>query len=370
MSAYKGDRPPTPLRFTSSMEVPEENEAETNAGLIDQMNKISQTTFEHSGHAIRSVHAKSHGVVRGELSVLDALPPELAQGLFAKPGRYTVALRFSTLPGDILDDSVSTPRGLAMKVIGVEGARLPGTEGDVTQDFVMVNGPAFSAPTAAKFLGNLKMLAATTDKAEGLKKVVSAVARGTESMIEAFGGKSPTITTMGGHPETHILGETFYSQVPILYGDYIAKFSVQPIFDVSLLKDAPIDANGHPNALRDAVSEYFATKGGEWEFRVQLCTDLDTMPIEDASVIWPEDASPYIPVARLQVEPQPSWDPGMVTAIDEGLAFSPWHGLAAHRPLGSVMRARNTTYTNSAEFRGKHNGCPMHEPKAATNLRG
>ena len=62
-------------------------------------------------------------------------------------------------------------------------------------------------------------------------------------------------------------------------------------------------------------------------------------------------------------------DPAVVAAIDEGLAFSPWHGLAAHRPLGSVMRARNTTYTNSAEFRGKHNGCPMHEPKAATDLR-
>lgn len=30
------------------------------------------------------------------------------------------------------------------------------------------------------------------------------------------------------------------------------------------------------------------------------------MPIKDALVVWPEDVSPYIPVARLQVEPQPS----------------------------------------------------------------
>jgi len=48
-------------------------------------------------------------------------------------------MRFSTLPGDVLDDSVSTPRGLAMKVIGVEGERLEGSEGDVTQDFVLIN---------------------------------------------------------------------------------------------------------------------------------------------------------------------------------------------------------------------------------------
>lgn len=363
MSAHTGNSPAAPLRFAPSMEVPEENEAATNASLIETLGKISQTTFEHSGHAIRSVHAKSHGVLRGEMVVQAGLPPELAQGVFTKPGRYAVAIRFSTLPGDILDDSVSTPRGMAVKMIGVEGTRLPDSEGDTTQDFVMVNGPAFSAPTPAKFLGNLKMLASTTDKAESLKKAASAVARSTETVIEAFGGKSPTITTMGGQPETHILGETFYSQVPILYGDYIVKFSIAPIFDLSLLTGTLIDANSNPNALRDAVEQYFKTHGGEWEFRVQLCTDLESMPIEDASVVWPEDKSPYVAVARLRAEPQDSWSAEGVAAIDEGLSFSPWHGLAAHRPLGGIMRARNTTYTSSAQFRSKHNGCPIHEPK-------
>ena len=362
MSENVANRVGSPLRFAPSMEVVDDNEGATNDGLIEALGKISQTTFEHSGHAIRSVHAKAHGVVHGELQVLDSLPPELAQGMFAKPATYPVAMRFSTLPGDILDDSVSTPRGLAVKVIGVEGARLPGSETDTTQDFIMVNGPAFSAPTAAKFLGNLKMLAATTDKAEGLKKAASAIARSTEAMIEAFGGKSPTITTMGGQKQTHILGETFYSQVPILYGEYVAKFSMSPIFDLSLLTDAPIDTS-NPNVLRDVVSQFFATHGGEWEFRIQLCTDLETMPIEDATVVWPEDKSPYIPVARLSVKSQDSWSAEGVAAVDESLAFSPWHGLAAHRPLGSVMRARNTTYTSSVKFRSEHNGCPIHEPK-------
>ena len=212
-----------PVRFDPAMEKPEADEAETIAALEHEMGKIREMTYKNMSYAIRSVHAKSHGVLRGQMRVLDGLPAMLAQGIFAKPGTYPVAMRLSTLPGDILADSVSSPRGLAVKVIGVEGARLPGSEGDVTQDFVMVNGPAFSAPTAAKFLGNLKMLAATTDKAEGLKKAVSAMARGTESVIEAFGGKSPTVITMGGQPETHILGETFYSQVPILYGDHVAK---------------------------------------------------------------------------------------------------------------------------------------------------
>jgi hypothetical protein len=45
------------------------------------------------------------------------------------------------------------------------------------------------------------------------------------------------------------------------------------------------------------------------------------------------------------------------------MSFSPWHGLAAHQPLGSVMRARKETYRASAKFRGERNGCPMHEPR-------
>ena len=366
MSAYIGN-PAAALRFTASMEVPEQTEAETNNGLIETLGKISQTIFEHSGHATRSVHAKSHGVMRGTMTVLDGLPPQLAQGLFAQPGQYEVAMRFSTLPGDILDDSVSTPRGLAVKVIGVQGPRLPGSEGDATQDFVLVNGPAFAAPTPAKFLANLKMLAATTDKAEGAKKVLSAVARGTETVIEAFGGKSAMVTTMGGQPETNILGETFFSQTPFLYGDYVAKFSIAPVFDLSKLTGAAIDASASSNALREAVTAHFAAHGGEWDFRVQLCTDLAAVPIEDASVAWSEDASPYVTVARVVVAPQDTWSAEGVAAIDEGLAFNPWHGLTAHRPLGGVNRARTTTYASSAHFRSQHKGCPIHEPRPVSS---
>ena len=70
-------------------------------------------------------------------------------------------MRLSTFPGDILDDSVSTPRGLAIKMIGVQGERLEGSERDLTQDLVLVNGPAFGAPNAKQFLATLKLLAKT-----------------------------------------------------------------------------------------------------------------------------------------------------------------------------------------------------------------
>ncbi|MDB5654568.1 MAG: catalase [Tardiphaga sp.] len=353
-----------PVRYSPSVETPEPDEAETNRQITETLLKISEITWKDSGHAVRSVHAKAHGLLNAELVVADDLPPHLAQGLFAKPGRYPVVMRFSTIPGDILDDSVSVPRGLAIKVIGVDGERLPGSEGDITQDFLMVNGPAFSASSAKGFLRSLKLLAGTTDRAEGLKKVLSAALRGVETVLETVGGESGTLKGLGGHPETHILGETFYSQAPLRYGDYIAKISLAPASpNLTALTDAPLNVNGVPNGLREAVKTFFAAESGVWELRAQLCTDLEAMPVEDSSKLWPEEQSPFITVATLTAAPQDPWSAANVKAIDDGMSFRPWHGITAHQPLGSIMRVRRQAYADSASFRGSHNGCPMHEPR-------
>ena len=354
--------PSRPIRYAPDLERPEPDEAATVQGIIDQMRKVGETVLKDSGHAERSVHAKSHGILRGELRVPGGLPAALAQGLFAAPGTYPVVLRLSTNPGDVLDDSVSTPRGLALKVIGVPGERLPDAPGDV-QDFVMVNAPAFSAGTLKAFLTSLKPLAASTDAPQIFKKAFSAAMRGAESALEAVGGRSATLLSLGGQPETHILGETFYSQVPLRYGDHVAKVAVRPASpELKRLTGAPLDVNGRPNGLREAVAAFFADQGAEWDLCVQLNTSTDTMPIEDASVVWPEDESPYVPVARIRVEPQEAWSEAKHAAVDDRMAFSPWHGIAAHRPLGSIMRARKSVYEGSALFRASANGVPIAEP--------
>jgi len=354
-----------PVKYEAAFEIPEESEAETLAELLRTLEHISAITLKDSGHATRSVHAKSHGLLIGELRVLDGLPLELSQGIFTNPGKWPVVMRLSTVPGDILDDSVSTPRGMAVKVVGVEGARLEGSERDVTQDFVLVNGgPAFSAPGAKKFLGGLKLLASTTDKAPRLKKALSAALRGAEKIIESVGGESATIIGLGGHPKTHILGETFFSKAPILFGPYMAKISIVPISaNLTGLTDAAVNVNGKPNGLRDAVVEFFAKNNAEWELRVQLCTDLASMPIEDASVAWPEDASPYLAVARMTVVSQAAWNEERSKAIDDRMSFSPWHGILAHRPIGSIMRVRKAAYEMSAKFRAHHNDLKVEEPR-------
>jgi hypothetical protein len=357
-----------PVIYTPELEHALEDEAQIAADLAETMLSISRKTDADGFHGLRSVHAKSHALLTGELEVDANLPPYLAQGLFGHVKTYPVIMRFSTTPGDILPDSVSTPRGLAIKVIGVQGERLPGTENDVTQDFVMINGPAFQTSNAKSFLNSLKLLAATTDKGEGAKVALSTVMRGTEKVIETFGGKSAMIKGMGGEPASHPLGETYYTAVPLLYGRHIAKLSVVPVSeDLTMLTDHHIDVSHGKTPIRDAMIDHFSVYGGQWDVRVQLCTNLETMPIEDATKVWPEDESPYVTVARIRVLPQMAWSEERSQVID-AMSFSPWHCLAAHRPLGSIMRLRKSAYEASAKFRAEHTGREIVEPTTIEDL--
>ncbi|WP_409565788.1 catalase family protein [Methylobacterium sp. J-077] len=355
---------PAPVRYSPDVEVVKPDEGKTIEGLNETFDTILQTVADDSGHAVRSVHAKAHGILEGVLRIDPNLPPELAQGLFAKPGEHKVYMRMSTNAGDILPDAVSLPRGLALKVLDVEGERLPEAEG-TTQNFIMVNGKVFQAPNAEKFLGSLKMLAGTTDRVEGLKVAASTVLRGVNKALSAVGIESPTIGSLGGAPNVDPLGETYYSVTPFRYGDHIAKFSVAPVAPgLTALTGTEIDASGRPNAIRETVQSEMQAIEGVWEFRVQLCRDLERQPVEDPTVEWKEEEAPFQRVGLITARPQDSWDEACVQAVDEEMRFSIWTGLAAHRPLGNINRARNAPYKHSAEFRQRFNGCPIHEPGA------
>ena len=249
-----------------------------------------------------------------------------------------------------------------MKVFDVEGTRLPGAEGNA-QDFVMVNGTVFQAKTADKFLGNLKLLAKTTDRLEGTKKVLSSVLQGVRATLETVGVESAALNSLGGAPNAEPLGETYYSVTPFRYGDYIAKFSLKPIApEMTALTGKTIDVDGREDAIRDEVRSEMRTIDAAWEFRVQLCRDLDRQPIEDPTVEWDEDEAPFHRVGIVRAAAQESWSEDNVRAINEESRFSIWTGLDAHRPLGNINRARNEPYRHSADFRARVNGCPYHEP--------
>jgi hypothetical protein len=278
-------------------------------------------------------------------------------------------MRFSTNPGDILPDSISTPRGLAVKVIGIQNAEmLPEHAGQTTQDFVLVNSPVFGVPDSEGFLKQVQLLAKHATDSQSLKQLVSTSARAAESAVEILGGESALLKQFG-HPETNLLGETYYSQVPLRYGTCIAKISVAP-FSESLreLTAQDLEIGGNYSALRDAVVHFFRQQGAEWEIGVQLCTDLSRMPVEDASVEWPEKESPYMPVARIVIPAQDAYSPARRVFFDELLSFSPWHALAVHQPLGNVMRARRQAYLAASQYRHAMNGRELLEPASLEKI--
>jgi hypothetical protein len=105
---------------------------------------------------------------------------------------------------------------------------------------------------------------------------------------------------------------------------------------------------------------------GEWAFdlMVQVQTDPHRMPIEDATVKWPERLSPYVPVARLRL-PAQRFDSDAQLAFADTLRFNPWHSRPEHRPLGSSNRARRRMYTELAALRQRMNATAHVEPTGA-----
>ncbi|MDC6684912.1 hypothetical protein N4Q63_27990 [Leclercia adecarboxylata] len=71
-----------PIHYSPDLESIPVDETDTLQGLKATLLDIMETTSEDYGHAVGSVHAKSHGILKAELTVLPDLQPELAQGMF------------------------------------------------------------------------------------------------------------------------------------------------------------------------------------------------------------------------------------------------------------------------------------------------
>ena len=316
---------------------------------------------------MRASHAKSTACVTGTLTVASGLPSELAQGLFATPGSHPVAIRFAQGPGETLGDRVSTHRGMAIKVFGVPGEKLPGHNAD-TQDFVLATGTTFPSGTAQGFLRDAKQIGAATPLPEAYKSAVSSTMRNFNRLLHAFGTESPKADFFG-HPFSHPLADAYFSQAPIRYGNYVAKLGAFPSSATQeALKTWQLDPKQDEDGFRHAAVDFIGANETVFEVRAQLWTDAETQPIEDTSVEWPTDDAPFVTVATIRIPAQDAYSPARQHYFDEVMTFRPAHALAAHRPLGSVMRARLQVYLALSAFRHKENGVAEANPSDVTAI--
>ena len=119
--------------------------------------------------------------------------------------------------------------------------------------------------------------------------------------------------------------------------------------------------------MRLALEETLRTQEVMFEFQVQLRTAERTMPVEDASVEWPEGESPYRTVAHLLL-PRQEIDCLRQQDAYKGLSFNVWHALAAHRPLGGINRVRRWAYALSSAWRCQCSGVKSGDPPRAGDV--
>jgi hypothetical protein len=102
----------------------------------------------------------------------------------------------------------------------------------------------------------------------------------------------------------------------------------------------------------------------EFDLQIQLCTDLQRMPVQDVTVEWLEQFSPFVTVAKVRIPKQDISDDGNLEKMD-ALSFTPWRVTADHAPLGEIQRVRKEVYRRSSMVRHRLNGQERREPHSA-----
>jgi hypothetical protein len=347
------------VRYSDSIEQIQPDEAELTELIVASMARANRKVFEKQRHAVRDVHAKSHGILKGELEVYPDLPQHLRQGVFAMPTRYPVIARLSTARGDLESDRIPSLYGMAIKVLGVTGKKvLPEDEGH-NQDLLLNNLPIIPFGHVASYW----------KVHQGLEKLAEISSTVQPSTTESPSDAADNLEPEGPPPlpYSHILGETFHSMAALRFGAYVAKLSAAPLSQsVRSVTGSPVPDTD--SALRDLVVDFFRNNAAEYELRAQLLTDILQMPVEDASILWPESLSPHQPIGKLTFPAQDAYSPARRVYGDDVLSFNPWHCIEEHRPLGSIMRIRIKAYEMSSSFRHQMNAQPRLEPKDIDEL--
>jgi hypothetical protein len=296
------------------------------------------------GSVQRFGNTKTFGVLRGEFSVLPDLPANLARGVFAEARSFPAWVRFSG-PGPLsppdLEDLGQCSVGI--KLMGVPGPKLMDDE-RATQDLILVSPASFVTPNIRENAEMQRWILA--------KAPLGYFLQPNRHLLHAV------MQLLYSPMHTSPLEVQYYSNVPFLLGEGQAvEYSLKPCSP----HRSKIPARPSENYLRDAMVRTLGEQEWTFDFMVQVQTDAHRMPIEDATVKWPERRSPYVPVARLTL-PAQRFDSDPQLAFADVLRYNPWHSLPEHRPLGNSNRARRQMYWELAKLRQSMNAVQHAEP--------
>jgi hypothetical protein len=290
--------------------------------------------------AERAVFRKLHGVAHGHLERLATMPEELRVGIFAHE-RLDAWMRFSSDTSPMSPDLGST-LGIGVKLFGVAGSNVLGEPGD-TADLIMQNFPVF-------FVDNAQEMVEFT--------YAGVVQQDYPGYLAAHPKTNRILNKMSDRVEGSCLTTTYWAILPFRMGDQVVKYQLKPETEPENVADDSQDYLAVDLANRLAQREYAFT------LSVQLRTDPERMPLDEATVKWPTEASKYVPVARLVIPRQDVGARGQAE-YGQGLSFNIWRVPAENAPApeSSIAVVRREVYAAGARLRHTANGQPLADPR-------
>jgi hypothetical protein len=328
-----------------------------------ERNKLSYHT--------RDAHAKGYSALKAEFTVLDNLPPEYAQGFYATPKKYEAALRLSNGSARVMiDKKLGFSQGLAIKIFGVPGEKMTDDEKDApNMDYNLINHPVFFCNSAEDYTFIGKLFLKINDYFEKgiFGKAEFAYMWATE-MGKAFPGRETLkeLKALLGfqdiEPKNPFL-YSFWSMGAARHGDYVAKVRAHPSKEyISKIINPEVDPEKIDEAFLPAIISEISAHDFEFDIQVQLCKDLEEMPIEELTEEWKEEDSPFVTVAKLYIPKQEVPADGHFQVM-ENLSFTPFHVTAEHCPIGNLQRTRLRAYQTASKLRHELNQKKRAEPK-------
>jgi hypothetical protein len=310
----------------------------------NQFSRFQMMNFNEHHHCLRGTHLKTQGCVIGKFIVHDNLPEHLAQGMFKQPGTYDVIMRYSSLTPKLVPDNVPAPRGIGMKIFGIEGPKIWG-EDKKTQDFTFNNYPVLE----------LRDPQTTYEIADALERNWNDIPKFAEEQSKRV---DADVATRGSQlPRQHMVAMPEYSQSAYRHGEYVAKYGVFPLGEKQkAIEDEHIQESDPINVISQHTRAFHMANKVTYSFCAQLLQDLNEQPVDDIGVEWDEKKYPFEQIATIEFEPQDSWLPEFRVWWDDRITVNGWHGLEDHRPLGSTNRLRRVVYAESRKLRLKVNG--------------
>jgi hypothetical protein len=304
--------------------------------------------------AHRIIHGKQHGCVRADFIVNKIIPKNLQHGIFSKTGTtFPAWVRLSNGSGAPQHDSMPDGRGLALKIMNVEGPKL--SDELHTQDFLLQNSPRFFAKDVAAYVKFMKQAAHPGPK--GVGELITSIKPNDPRDREAV-----KILIESGAIITNPFTSVYFSALPQNLGPHAMKLMAKPC---SGQVEPTVNARERvkKNFLKDVMKEHLDKSSACIELAVQIQKDAVSMPIEDASVTWDPQLSPFVSVGKILIRNQPFLSEKR-QEFCENVSFSPWHTLPEHRPLGGLNRVRKLVYEHSQTYRHKLNNQSITEPAA------